>query len=113
MDDKIMAKIDREKLHEWLRTSDGYAILHPDFFLEMGFPFEFLKPYALNHQGGEGKHGIVSHDGQENAAWGISEFEIIRGIADAVGAEPGGRMFFGRGKNYRADKARVLKAMAS
>ena len=111
MDDKIMANVDLEKLREWLRTSDGYAILSPAFFVEMGFPADFVKRFTFNHQGGEGKHGITSYDGQENAAFGISEFSIIEPIADAVGAEPGGHMFHGRGKNYRSDKARVWKAL--
>jgi hypothetical protein len=111
MDDKAMANVDREKLIEWLTHSSGYQILLPKFWVEMGFPADFVAPYIRNHQGGEGKHAIQSRDGQENAAFGVSEFEIIEGIATAVGAEGGGHMFYGRGKNYQTDVARVLKAL--
>ena len=111
MDEKIMANVDREKLIEWLTHYGGYEILLPKFWVEMGFPTDFVADYARNHQGGEGKHAIQSRDGQDNAAFGVSEFEIIEGIATAVGADCGGHMFYGRGKNYRTDVGRVLKAL--
>lgn len=107
MDDKTMANVDRAKLIDWLSGSGGYDILAPNFFLEMGFPLEFVKRYTVNHQGGEGKHAITSYDGQENAAFGVSEFEIVPGIARALGLESTS-MFMGRGKNYRVVAGRIL-----
>ncbi len=110
MDDKIMAGVNREELIAWLRGSDGYAILEPRYFTKMGFPSDFVGRYTYNHQGGEGKHSITSHDGQDNAAWGVSCFEFIRGIMAACGTSEA-REFFGRGSQFRSDCGQVLKAL--
>lgn len=110
MDDKIMAGVNREELIAWLRGSDGYVILDPAYFVKMGFPEEFVAHYDYNHHGGEGKHAITSHDGQDNKAHGVSAFEFVRAIGKAAGAGDGPR-YHGRGSQFRSDCSMVLKAL--
>ena len=106
-----MENVNREELIKWLRESDGYGILHPDFFTkQLGLPADLVKRYTQNHEGGEGKYAIQSNDGQDNKAFGVSEFAIVSGISQLVGAEPG-REYFGRGSQFRSDCAQVLKAL--
>jgi hypothetical protein len=103
--------VNRAELIKWLNETGGYGILLPDFFTKkLGLPEEMVARFARNHQGGEGKHAIQSNDGQENAAYGVSEFEIIEAIASAVGVEPCS-MYYGRGKNFHMTCSMVLKAL--
>lgn len=103
---RLQDTIDVEKVLAWLKESDGYLIYDPQFFLDMGFPEKFVGRFDRNHGGGEGKYAVTGNP------QGVSEFQIIDGIAHKLGVEAC-HMYYGRGMNYRTTKQNVIAALRS
>ena len=77
---------------------DGHHYFHPDRYIEMGLPKEFVMEYHKVHlfQQGNPKGPLADTEGVDN-------LEILYGIAKVLGAntEEANR-FIGRGKQARA-----------
>jgi len=101
--------MDRAKVAEWLRDTDGYSILEPQFFLDLGFDPELVKRYTHKHRSGEGKYAITKN-GKVVEPVGVSEFAFVNAVARLLGIEPC-EMFYGRGKNFQTTVGMILAAL--
>ena len=105
--------LDRKKVREWLARTDGYGILSPDFFLDMGVDQKIVKrcTYAHSDDGEKlGKHAATRNDGKPGPVYGVDEFSMVEVIAATIGAESCST-WMGRGKNFRGTVSNILQKM--
>lgn len=101
--------MDKAKVREWLSNTDGYSIMEPTFFLEMGFDPDLVKRYTIKYKSGEGKHSITKNGKIVNPT-GVSEFAFVDAVAKLVGVSPC-HEYYGRGMNFRTTVGRILAAL--
>jgi len=88
-----------DRVVEWLKGTDGYAILHPRFFAELGLEF---KSRTFSSDPELGKHSASRKDGKPGDVEGVAEFDAIEDVADLLGIPNDVRSpWLGRGKNFR------------
>jgi hypothetical protein len=110
MSEDILKGVDRDALRKWLKESDGYSIMDPNFFIKMGFSPEFLEPYSRAHKSGEGKYAITDHNGKLlRHCFGVYELDFAWLLGRRLQCDNGAGMFHGRGRQFRWLVAAILK----
>jgi len=102
-----MRVIHPTKIIEWLKETNGYAIMKPEFFTEMGFDF---KPVKYPTDPSLGKFAAIPDDEGAEYVEGVAEFDAVENIADMLGVSTQ-TMFMGRGKNFRIIADRIIEKL--
>lgn len=99
--------MDKQKVVEWLKEADGYCIMAPKFFQDMGLDF-----HETTHSSDPelGKHAATRSDGEPGDIEGVSEFVAIRLVCKELGV-PSTSFLMGRGSTFDLLKGRVLVAL--
>lgn len=106
--------MDKAKVREWLRNTDGYSIVDPSHFIEMGLPESKVKRYVQTYSDDPdlGKHAAHRNDGKSGPVKGVAEFSAVRLVARELGVDLSQcPEWMGRGKQFREYAAAVLKAL--
>ena len=101
--------MDRTKVRAWLESSNGYAILAPEFFGAMG-----LKLASRRHASDPslGKHAATRSDGKPGDVGGVSEFSAVYAVARELGVDLAPHSnYSGRGRRYASQVAAILAAL--
>jgi len=105
----VLENVDMSKFKDWLRNSDGYDIVGPEFFTKMGFSEKLMTAHTDRHYSGEGKYGITTKGKPVKYVDGVYELTFLHDLANRLGADTSkADMLYGRGSSYRALIAAVL-----
>jgi hypothetical protein len=105
----IKMQLDKAKAKEWLNDADGYSILDPCVFRDMGLD---VRSGSHSSDPALGKHRATRSDGEPGDVEGVSEFEAIDVLADELGVPSECRWpFHGRGSNFRHLRNLCWKAL--
>lgn len=107
--EKEMNKI---KIQEWLKETDGYSVMEPEFFLEMGVPKEIVENHTRTHSSDPslGKGAVTRNDGSGGDVKGVAEFGMVNTVARLLGVKPVTK-WMGRGKNFRETTSVILESI--
>jgi len=112
MEHEALKGVDLSVFKDWLGSSDGYDIVDPKYFLEMGFDNEMVTAHTVRHFSGEGKYAITSKGKLVEHCDGVYELGFLRDLAFRLGADTSkANMLHGRGSSYRALKAAVFAVL--
>lgn len=112
---KILNKVNRGKLREFLGDIDGHVILNPVHFTKvLGFPENFVQKFTRTHKSdGSFKGTIFGKDGKViNKLTGVDELDFVSGLAREVKADTSvGDRCLGRGFAARSYAQAIVKKL--
>lgn len=112
MEHEVLKGVDLPVFKDWLRSSDGYDIVDPKYFLKMGFDEEFVKRHTQREYSGEGKYGITVKGKPVEYCDGVYELPFVGDLARRLGADTShADTLMGRGSSYRALVAAVFAVL--